>query len=536
MAENRFAKYKAAPSAAGNRFAKYATPPVAEQLPVNENTPWTVIGQRALENTPSSAYQFGSDIVQAVAHPLQTLQAVGDLGAGALREGARTVLPASVFDTLDSLGNQEAANRASNTASAVGNFYKDRYGSMAGFKKALAEDPVGVLGDVSTVLMGGSTAAAKVPVVGANAAKALQTLSRVVNPITPVSLAGRYVGKVGGAIAKPLLGAATGTGSDVVGEAYNAGKIGGQYNKAFKRNLRGYEDQAAVVDDAKAAVGNIADQRRAEYQANMRKIGAANAPINMGPIQQKLSSLIDESFMNGHQIASKETIAKLQDMADLVDEWSSDPSMHNAIGADALKKRIDDLMPSFTEAGNAERVVSAMYDEIKAAIVQQVPEYADAMRAYEASKSVQRELEQTLKLGRKNSADQALRALQSVTRNNVNTNYAARAKQAEMLKNAGATELMPKLAGQALSAKMPRGLMQAVAGGAGAAAFFNPALWPVVVPGLIASSPRLVGEGANVLGRLARRTKPAREAAPEAALLLNLLGNIEQTGQPLLGQ
>lgn len=521
MAENRFSKY-AAPSGGGNRFSKYAPQPET----VGADTPWSEVGMKALENTPASAYQFGADMLQPIMDPVGTANAVLDLTAGGISRGVEGLTGMDLFPE----------NKATATADAVGQFYKERYGSMAGLKKAIAEDPIGVLGDVSTLFSGGSTAAAKVPVVGAKTAKALQTASRVTNPITPIAIGGRYVGKVGGALGTPLLGVTTGTGSDTVGEAYKAGRTGGQYNEAFKRNLRGYEDQAAVVDDAKAAVGNIADQRRTEYQDNMRKVGAANAPIDMGPIQQKLSSLIDESFMNGHQIASKETIAKLQDMAELVDEWTADPSMHNAIGADALKKRIDDLMPSFTEAGNAERVVSAMYDEVKAAIVQQVPEYADAMRAYEASKSIQRELEQTLKLGRKNSADQALRALQSVTRNNANTNYGSRVKQAQILEKAGAKELMPKLAGQALSAKMPRGLMQAVAGGAGAAAFFNPALWPVVLPGFAAASPRLVGEGANALGRMARRTEGIRGVAPEVALLLSLLGNTEQTAQPLLGQ
>lgn len=493
------------------------------QKPLN----WADVPGQALQNTPQSAWQFAKDMVQPIMHPIDTANSVLDLAAGGVSRGIEAVA-----------GDQSwlPENKATATADAVGRFYKERYGSEDGFKKALATDPIGVLADAATVLTGGSSAVAKVPVVGAKASKALQTASRVVNPVTPVAIGGRYTAKVGGAIAKPVLGAMTGTGSDTVGEAYKAGRAGGQYNNAFKRNLRGKEDQAVVVDDAKSAIQNIANQRRAEYQADMRNIGTANAPINMGPIQQKLSSLIDESFMNGHQIASKETVAKLQDMADLVDEWSADPSMHTALGADALKKRIDDLMPSFTEAGNAERVVSSMYDEIKAAIVQQVPEYADAMRSYETSKSVQRELEQTLKLGRKNSADQALRALQSVTRNNANTNYGSRVKQAQILERAGAKELMPKLAGQALSAKMPRGLMQAVAGGAGAAAFFNPALWPVVIPGLAAASPRLVGEGANAIGRMARRTKGARGVAPEIALLLGLLGNTEQTEQGLLGR
>ena len=134
---------------------KYRLVKMPEQAAANAETPWMDVGQKALENTPNSAYQFGSDIVQAVAHPVQTIGAMGDLGAGALREGARSVLPTSWFNAIDSVGNQEAADRASKTASAVGGFYKDRYGSLGGFKNAVATDPVGVLGDAATVLTGG---------------------------------------------------------------------------------------------------------------------------------------------------------------------------------------------------------------------------------------------------------------------------------------------------------------------------------------------------------------------------------------------
>ena len=44
---------------------------------------------------------------------------------------------------------------------AVSKFYADRYGSMAGFKEAVATDPASVMMDAATVLTAGSSIGTK---------------------------------------------------------------------------------------------------------------------------------------------------------------------------------------------------------------------------------------------------------------------------------------------------------------------------------------------------------------------------------------
>lgn len=484
---------------------------------------WADVPGQALQNTPASAWQFAKDMVQPIMHPIQTADSVLDLAAGGISRGIEAVV-----------GDQSwlPENKATATADAVGSFYKDRYGSEDGFKRALATDPIGVLGDAATVLTGGSGAVAKVPVVGAKASKALQTASRVVNPATPVAIGGRYTTKVGGAVAKPILGATTGTSSETVGEAYRAGRRGGAYNKAFKDNLRGNESQDYVIQEAKDALGNIADNRSKQYQQDMARIGVDTKPVDMGPITQSYLDAIDSLYEGNLLKASDETLAKLEKIGNEISKWQSDPAPNTAKKIDALKIRIDQLMPSFTEAGNSERIVTQMRNVVKQAIVDQVPEYADAMKSYEVSKAAQTELERALSLGKKNSADTTLRKLQSVTRNNANTNYGSRLNAVGELEKAGAGTIMPRLAGQAMNTWTPRGIMKPLMAGGAVAGYFN----PLFLAGLPFASPRLVGEGANAIGRLARRTKGAREVAPEVALLLSLLGNTEETAQPLIGR
>jgi hypothetical protein len=91
--------------------------------------------------------------------------------------------------------------------------------------------------------------------------------------------------------------------------------------------------------------------------------------------------------------------------------------------------------------------------------------------------------------------------LQSLTRNNVTTNYGQRIALAEQLAAQGGNEIMPALAGQAMSTYTPRNLAgQSGAVGAGLGAFSNPAM----LAALPFMSPRLVGEAAYGAGNIAR--------------------------------
>jgi hypothetical protein len=497
---------------------------------------WAEVPGKALENTPASAYRFAEAMAYPIMHPIQTAQAMGDLGAGALRAGAQAVLPESAFNYLDSIGGQENSQRAAQTATGVKDLYLDRYGSVDGLKRTLAEDPIGALADASTVLTGGATGAKTLLGQSSKIARGLDTAARVTNPLTvPIKaaqLTAKAVGagtKAVGAGTKGLLGLTTGTSSDTIGEAYQAGKAGGKQKKAFTRNLRGDEEQAAVIGEARDAVGQIAEKRAGQYQKDMAAIKADKTPIDFQPIEQKFFDIVDSMYESGHQVAADETIGKLNKIQDVLAEWSADPSMHTAGGLDALKKRIDNLMPSFNDAnaGNTERAVTAIRNAVKDEVVNAAPQYADAMKGYESSKAVQREIEQSLSLGRKASADTTLRKLQSVTRNNANTNYGGRMSSAELLKEAGAETLMPRLAGQAMQPIVPRGVMGALTGaGLLGGAWLNPAL----LAGLPLASPRLVGEGAQMLGTMSRYAKKIPKPSRQQLLMMQQAGRVGLLG------
>lgn len=149
---------------------------------------WSDVPGQALQNAPESALNFGKAMVQPVIHPVDTLQALVDLPTGAIREGTRAILPESTFNNVDEylFGPKDVADRASQRATAVANFYKDRYFSGAdGFKNALATDPIGVLADFATVFTGGELTAARIAGETSNVTRTLGAVARATDPLTP---------------------------------------------------------------------------------------------------------------------------------------------------------------------------------------------------------------------------------------------------------------------------------------------------------------------------------------------------------------
>ncbi len=462
-------------------------PQKAATAPVPPST-WGDVASQAAQNAPASAGSFVSGIGQMVMHPLDTVNNMTDVGAGGIANAINMALPNSM---------QIKRTPEMDKASAVGKFYADRYGSEEGFKKALAADPVGVMADISTVFGGGELAAAKVLGEASTAAKVLGTASRSTNPLSGPALLAKGAARGTGATVKAALGLTTGTSADTIGQAVEAGRQGGDYGKAFTQHMRGSGDVYGLLDQAKQAVQNIADQRNRDYQQGIQTTIHDAMPLDVKPVIDKFVQLKTGLFRNGFRMASDETMRKMNDIADVLKEFVQTPQAHNAGGFDALKRRIDELMPSAIDPGNSGRVVTDMRNFVKDFVVKQVPEYAGTMKNYEEAKNLQTEIERSLSLGKNAAADTALRKLLSITRNNANTNYGNRLQSAEILAHNGAPNLLPGLAGQSLNTIVPRGLAgKLLSGGAAYGALTNPAF----LAALPLTSPRLVGEAARLAG------------------------------------
>ena len=153
---------------------------------------------------------------------------------------------------------------------------------------------------------------------------------------------------------------------------------------------------------------------------------------------------------------------------------------------------------------------------MKTEINKQAPTYAKVMRDYEMASRELKEVEKTFSLGEKSSADTAVRKLQSLLRNNVQSNYGNRTSLAKQLEEKGGVSLEPAIAGQALNSWMPRGMTGAIEK---AGAIPTAMLAPQALAVAPLTSPRLVGEASYLLGRA---SGGVGNAASQSNALLNL--------------
>lgn len=456
---------------------------------------WGDVPLSAVKNLPTSAYNFGHDLIQPFMDLPGTAKSVYAIGHGAMQK----------------LGMASGEEDIS-AANAVGQFLVDRYGSVDAIKNTLATDPVGVASDLSMVLTGGAGAAARVPGVAGKITSAVGAAGRAIDPLSAAAkgIAATRVPEFIGKGAAHLVGdLGTHTGAESLNIAAKTGYEGGKAGEVFRENLRGIAPMEDVVEDSRRAVGAMGEARGQAYRSGMIDISKDRTILDFDKIDDALTRISRVATFGNKQI-SPSTQAVRAKISEIVRDWKADnPAYyHTPEGFDALKQSIGDILDT-TEKGTREhRVASDVYNAVRSTIIDQSPMYAKVMSDYERASNIIREIDRTLtKPGA--SVDTSLRRLQSVLRNNVNTNYGYRAKLLDQLEAAGAPHLKAALAGQALSAVAPRGLGKIVASQAAATAAGHAALGAAGfgvgnLAALPLMSPRLMGEVAHNAGIAAR--------------------------------
>jgi len=135
-----------------------AAEPVQAQPQLTEPT----LGEAAtgfVKGLPGGVVDEVVNMGKAVLSPIETLQSLGNLVRGAT-------------------GWEDPQGEHEKTLIALGDYYGKKYGSWAGIKQAMIDEPASILSDASMVLSGGAGLAAKVPGLG-KVAKAAQIASRV---------------------------------------------------------------------------------------------------------------------------------------------------------------------------------------------------------------------------------------------------------------------------------------------------------------------------------------------------------------------
>lgn len=339
--------------------------------------------------------------------------------------------------------------------------------------------------------------------------------------------------KTGTNIIAESIGLTTGAGGESIKQAFKTGYENiPDVVTPFKAHLRGEAPITDVLETAQNALGQIKATKNAQYVDNMSKLKTDRTVLDMTPILDDLSNIQKTGTFKG-KVIKPSAVKTQQELSDVVVNWAKeDPAQyHTPEGLDALKQRIGDIVDSQEYGSPSRTIAEKMYNSVKNQIVKQAPVYENTMKQYSEASKLIKEIERSLSLGKNSAADTAVRKLQSITRNNANTNYGQRLSLVQELEKQGAASLIPNLAAQSLSSFTPRGIQRAAATGVGGygALTFN----PLTIPALALSSPRLMGETALGLGILAGKTArgvksitpsiPRIPLTPQQAGLLSLI-------------
>jgi len=454
------------------------------------------VATQAYANLGPSAYEFAKGLYESVTNPMQTGKTLSEL----MQAGLSKVIPESMIDPH----SKQAVARGKEIGNAMAEHFKERYGSTEAFKQALAKDPIGVASDISTVLsmgsggMGGIAKVAEIggatkvaPVLRASE-KILETGAKYTNPLTAVT-------STAGLVGKPLLGLSTGTGSENIA---NAAKSGFQGDKSFVENLRGEVPMSKALDDAKYNLSVMRQNRNNAYRSGMIDISNDKSILNFDDIDKAIAKAKRE-VVRGNIVKDEKAFEHLNKIEEKINEFknAAPDAYHTPEGLDDLKQAIGNINQDLPfNLTNANRVASDIYNSVKGTIVKQAPKYSEVMKDYAESSDQLSQIERGLSLGQRASVDTALRKLQSLTRNNVNTNYGNRLDLAKQLESEGGRPFINALSGQALSSPTARGLAGGVEGMTALGALSN----PYTLAAIPFQTPRLVGEGLYAGGRAAR--------------------------------
>lgn len=308
---------------------------------------------------------------------------------------------------------------------------------------------------------------------------------------------------------------------NVVKEAFAAGK---QNATTFIDNLRKNVPVDDVLDVLKNGISQMRNDASASYATAKTGWAANTKPLDYSKVNAAINK-IDQSITHaGKSIIGSDEQKIISEAKDAIAQWKVDHPTPTAIDLDALKRRLDAIYPESGKQTQAKRALSEFESSVKQTIVDAVPEYKDAMKAYETQTRLIREISDALGGSDKIKKETALNKIMQALKQTPSGEY----KQALIgqLESQTGQQLRPAIAGQLMSDVVPQSLTgRGALGLGGAASIMNPSL----LPALALTSPRLVGETAYGAGRFAGALPRITQQFP---VVQNALASLTRTSTP----
>lgn len=226
------------------------------------------VAMRGLQALPGSVGNVFSNLGYAATHLPEVGSALWKVGEGGISKAA------------GALGfEQDKAQKAKTEApiDAIIADYVKRYGSMEGFKEAVATDPASVLMDLGTFIPGlgvGAKAA------GLKGVASVLDKAKYLDPLTAVAAGTNAALTPAMFTAKHILGVSTGTGKGVLDQIQDAARSADRNRmSAVSDFARGSSDPKEAVDDAIRAASEANQADKAAFRKKLGALSQQNLPL-----------------------------------------------------------------------------------------------------------------------------------------------------------------------------------------------------------------------------------------------------------------
>jgi len=458
------------------------------KAPIKERT-WGETASEAVRNIPKSAVEEAQAIIHPFLNPSETLQSAKQLGVG-LYSKAKGALG------FEQDPEQKAKDEAA--ADAVGDFYAKRYGSMSGFKEALAESPVGVLGDAATVLTGGGALGARLPGVAGKVGQIAGGVGKAIDPINLAVQAPKYATKAAMSVANYPISMQSGVSRTSLQKALNSGF---EKNPVFWEHYSGSVPPQDLINRVNTAIKDVAQQRSDNYIRDMAAVSGRNPQtLSYKLVDDALAEAYKMAYPQGFTFNDKsQKVLVFKDINDLVNKWKNEPkNLHTMVNFDQLKKDIRTYAYEHNLPPNSD--IRRMVDQIAEAAKATIPDkkYAEIMENYQKATEELNDLSKTMTAKGRSSTDRISKILREQDKKS----------KGDLVKRLAEVDpdLPAAIAGVELHPWTPQGLRGNVSGTIASNMLFSglPALaaHPGAIAGLAFSSPKVGGFTNYMAGRV----------------------------------
>lgn len=495
------------------------------QLGPSVEQPTTFDAMNLISNLGPSGLQYVQDIATPFIHPIDTARGIGTLASG-YSQLAKSSLT----------GKEAPSNENIDAARAVNQFMANRYGGKQQFLNTLENDPVGVLGDISSIFTMGGGLLGKTKL-----ASEANLISKTGKALDPVSFLQKSVDIAAPQVASFL----SQKPAEAYRQAYGAGRTGGKDLADFNDAINNKLPQSEIVSkykEAEKAYQNIAsdEYQKLKFGDNLNQGWAADKTrLDFGSIKNQFNNM-----QKGIQLKGQSKLdllpaqqAHLDDLSNLIDTYVKKPSLHTSVGVDLFKQtvteklgRIDSPSPSVANiygktAENARKLISS-----------ENRRYAPSMKAYENAINTLDDIR--LSIGNENVPPASLlNKFNGLLKETGPAEY--RMDLINKLQDKTGINIMPMIAGQTLKDPLASGAAKyiapavAVGSGIGVQSLGGgaPLTAATIVAIMAGTSPYALGQASKYAGKVGRYATADRVRG--AGVLGNVLS--KTTDQPFYG-